>query len=1041
MGNLNKSIRINTTPGGTDKYLNIKLEQNFDFLEVLSLKISQEDLYTSFCSNYGVIVGRVIANKGFGIPNAKVSIFIPLTDEDERNELIRDLYPYRSVTDKDNQGIRYNLLLSQATCELNASNGTFPTKETLLNNDIVIEVFDKYYRYTTKTNESGDYMLFGVPVGSRILHMDVDLSDAGLLSVRPYDLIAQGAPEKFFDGLSKFKSSTNLDTLPQIKSTNQNVDVIPFWGDPESCEIGITRLDIDTNVELEPNALFMGSIFSDKEKNNINKNCNPSNNMGELDELRTGSGTIQFIRAKNINPIEWVNNKEIVPTELEFFDVSGGDLIDEDGTFVVSLPMNVGRVITNEFGQLIPSPNPEVGLPTKAMYRMKMAFNEQPQNQKRRTASMIFPSLSRDHGGTAGFSSTGDPNDINGTEDQRFTDNLNSYKDIEKDFHLFEWKQLYTIAQYIKKYKKGSNRWSFLGLKNTDKNNAENNPFPFNTAIKKSDLLFSLGSFFTKIGAAFIKFFVILLGLEFGFYFGIKVSIFGICLFRFYRVIRIAPFSWIGDLLGKFCNDPDEDFCCQLYGSNARGFTLSCGDDIFCIRTDENPCGTGNSIPCAGTNNCDDGQNCYPSGPNTLSSVSFISIQETCGCPQDTDNPSSLCSEDGLCLKGYSFIPNINNCTALQTVEDWLCCSITALAEDRNVIRRSLFDAWIVGTSYLFQYKYKARVKSDGTKKEKFCGPGSDTKGGNNYHKNKCCPHDEEPNNECAKCLIRGSEKSDKNYSRIEDYHKTWHNATVEGNCDGLPCGNGATDIEDNIYCNAYNSTKIVSLGRVEMCPDTLNEIERCIQAQECVFDLYKQNPQFFVGTFYEEGWDPNFWVDVMGNTSYENPEAVIRWLISLNSCSVDSLFRGSSGCHDKELEDDYYQWFKEVSKIYNEVVIGQTDPNSTLDQFDPGQPIIESVDNTTTPATITYDEDELGIINSGYVFDPKIGQRFSPCGGNTGVDCNQPPQPWSGEDTQSIEQGPGSNHNASKNIPYYYFGLVPGRTAIDKLRKQFFLN
>ena len=44
MSDLNKSIRLKTTPGGEDKNLSIKLEQNFDFLEVLSLKISQKDL-------------------------------------------------------------------------------------------------------------------------------------------------------------------------------------------------------------------------------------------------------------------------------------------------------------------------------------------------------------------------------------------------------------------------------------------------------------------------------------------------------------------------------------------------------------------------------------------------------------------------------------------------------------------------------------------------------------------------------------------------------------------------------------------------------------------------------------------------------------------------------------------------------------------------------------------------------------------------------------------------------------------------------------
>jgi hypothetical protein len=42
--------------------------KKFDFIEVLSLKLSQEDAYRKFCSDYGVIVGRVSVNNGFGVP-------------------------------------------------------------------------------------------------------------------------------------------------------------------------------------------------------------------------------------------------------------------------------------------------------------------------------------------------------------------------------------------------------------------------------------------------------------------------------------------------------------------------------------------------------------------------------------------------------------------------------------------------------------------------------------------------------------------------------------------------------------------------------------------------------------------------------------------------------------------------------------------------------------------------------------------------------------------------------------------------------------
>ena len=77
---MSKSYRIRTTPGEDNGYLkvNVDLNQNYDHLEILSLKISQVDEYQNYCSDYGVIAGRVDVNNGFGVPNVKVSIFVPV---------------------------------------------------------------------------------------------------------------------------------------------------------------------------------------------------------------------------------------------------------------------------------------------------------------------------------------------------------------------------------------------------------------------------------------------------------------------------------------------------------------------------------------------------------------------------------------------------------------------------------------------------------------------------------------------------------------------------------------------------------------------------------------------------------------------------------------------------------------------------------------------------------------------------------------------------------------------------------------------------
>ena len=132
----------------------------------------------------------------------------------------------------------------------------------------VLQVYEKYYKYTVKTNSSGDFMIVGVPLGQQKLVMDLDLSNMGQFSLRPSDLIrmGMGVPSQF-NG-QQFKASEDLSSLPQIVNSVKEIDVTPFWGDNDLCNVGITRSDFDLRdlgIEIEPQSIFMGSVFSSTE--------------------------------------------------------------------------------------------------------------------------------------------------------------------------------------------------------------------------------------------------------------------------------------------------------------------------------------------------------------------------------------------------------------------------------------------------------------------------------------------------------------------------------------------------------------------------------------------------------------------------------------------------------------------------------------------------------------------------------------------------------------------------------------------------------
>jgi len=458
------NIRIRTQPNGSDQYLQVKIEQDFDFIEVLSLNISQENAYRNFCADYGVVVGRVIINSGFGVLNAKVSIFVPLDDIDSTNPNISGLYPYKTVTDTNSKGIRYNLLPSSSDSQdaCYTPVGSFPTKREILDNDDMLYVYKKYYEFTTTTNHAGDFMIFGVPLGNHTVHIDMDISNIGIASQRPYDLISQGAPQSLFFSPTKFKANSNINSLPQIKSANASVNVQPFWGDTDNCQIGINRLDFDMNYNITPHAIFMGGLFGDKGKHSVNKNCTPRKKMGKLAEQETTSGSIQMIR-------------KTIDNTIESFDIDGGQVIDNNGAWAYQIPMNLDYIITDEFGRLVPSSDPNIGIPTRSSVRFKISMDEGGGLGRLRTrAKYLVPHNPR-----------------NGNEiDYTFDDTT---KDVS--FRDIYWNKLYTVKNYIQKYPDDGSRLHYVGVKDTDKESGHEH-FPYNnyyiTGIDFNLILFSI---------------------------------------------------------------------------------------------------------------------------------------------------------------------------------------------------------------------------------------------------------------------------------------------------------------------------------------------------------------------------------------------------------------------------------------------------------------------------------------------------------------------------------------------------------------------
>lgn len=470
---------------GKDQNITVELKQDYDLLEILSLKFTQKDTYTSLCSDYGVVCGRIIVNNGFGVPNARVSIFVPLSDEDSTDPVISALYPYKDPTERnENNNYRYNLLPTRKQHGGHEPTGTFPDQLEVLNREEVLEVYEKYYKYTVKTNDSGDFMIWGVPLGLQKLHVDLDLSDMGCFSLRPDDFIRQGIGLDQFKTSYSFKASEDIDSLPQIVSFDKTVEVVPFWGNVDLCQIGITRTDFDLSdkgVKIEPKAILLGSIFSDQGNSAVNKNCTPRGGMGNKCNLTTEPATVEILRFTNKKDS---NGRPI----LELLETS--EDVDDSGSFMISVPMNMEFVYTNEFGENEITNDPNKGIPTSACYRFRVSSKNESLGRVRTIGSYLIPNIRE-------YATTDDEIDKSYTWSTNWNDypagalndnilfnNINGSYYPQDYFYRFNYNKIYSVSSFLGSYSSGDLGITQIAPKEED--DCQNNSLtpPINHAVR-----------------------------------------------------------------------------------------------------------------------------------------------------------------------------------------------------------------------------------------------------------------------------------------------------------------------------------------------------------------------------------------------------------------------------------------------------------------------------------------------------------------------------------------------------------------------------
>ena len=771
---MSKSFRVRTQVG-KDKNVTFEMKQDFDLLEILSLSLSQQDVYTRMCADFGVLCGRVIVNGGYGVPNAKVSVFVPLAEEDADNPLVTELYPYTHISDSDADGVRYNLLSKEKNFECHIPVGTFPLIGDVLTRQEVEYVYKKYYKYTVKTNESGDFMIYGAPVGTHDILMDVDVSDIGCFSLLPQDFKEQGFSNNEFDG-ARFKRNTSIDSLPQIMSQTKSIDIRPFWGDEEFCRAAITRVDFDLSdngFKIAPSAIFMGSTATDTDKDSINKSCRPKKHQGDLCSLVTEPGLIDCIRYTpfltydaNAYGYGSIPLGGTVPVLERYYFENNGRVIDSTGSFLIHMPMNLDHMTTNEFGELVESGNPDVGVPTRARCRFRVRPEQSAGSARlRRKATYLVPNIREyDHG-------PANPQWVNSrsycfsTKYSHYHRHAQTYLiPAAKDyFYDMTFNRVYSPAQFHDHVKHNGRR-QFIGVKEILPEEDQQCSttavhFPINSAVRKITFMLIIAQFineFLGMLYAMLITFVSLLALIFGIVLGIVFAIIGvICkllqwlcdLFNSLPSWLFKCPGWLQTLIcdlgcGDFCWSGPSCFGCQGPGTNCLYFGIPLGFVLFTLRQTKYPecekckcrgimgeLGTGLHSDCNGGNPgnipgnsggpCPSagpiysfgaqmgvwgGDDCCPGGDDTL----------VC-CPDnygfDSSNTSSVndfaafggCYVKVVCMNIDCMGENFN----MRLLQEWIRRQNIADSLCAGIMNYFWENAWVTGFLYMFQFKAK----------------------------------------------------------------------------------------------------------------------------------------------------------------------------------------------------------------------------------------------------------------------------------------------------------------------------------------------
>jgi hypothetical protein len=219
-----------------DFYVDLKIERSYNSLDTLKINNNLLNNFPEQNSPTGVVFGRLTAiqkikdengqNVRIPLQNVPLGVFNPSED-----------YPDTFSTDDNGDRLTLNIKESATPSDYFDNLSYYTDYDNYLRSAESFSAVPAQYKYITKTNENGEFILYDIPVGQQTVIFEVDLFKQGLTK----DEIALN----FFPFPPT--DQPNIDTLPSFVYKQVPIDVVPTWGLGQT---GYTSLDININLDL-----------------------------------------------------------------------------------------------------------------------------------------------------------------------------------------------------------------------------------------------------------------------------------------------------------------------------------------------------------------------------------------------------------------------------------------------------------------------------------------------------------------------------------------------------------------------------------------------------------------------------------------------------------------------------------------------------------------------------------------------------------------------------------------------------------------------